>query len=148
MTLYERIAQDVKTAMKGQDALKLSTLRMVLADLKTAEINKKVKILDEKDVMQILQKHAKQHRESIDQFDKGGRGDLSEKEAKELKILESYLPAQLSESELLAMIKEAISSTGAATKADTGKVMKIVMEKAAGRADGKAVNQALSGLLK
>ncbi len=148
MTLYERIEQDIKTAMKGRDTLKLSTLRMVLAAIKTAEIDKKIKALDEKDVMQILQKHAKQHRESIDQFDKGGRSDLSEKEAKELKILESYLPARLSESELLVMIKEVINSTGAATKADTGKVMKIVMEKAAGRADGKTVNQALAGLLK
>lgn len=148
MDLYDRLDNDIKSAMKARCVAVLSTLRLVMSSVKTAEIDKKVKRLEEKDVIQILQKQAKQRRESMAQFEKGGRKDLFEKEAEELAILESYLPKRLSENELAQMVREAMAATGAATKADSGKVIKYVMEKAAGKADGKSVSQAVSAILK
>jgi uncharacterized protein YqeY len=98
--------------------------------------------------MQILSRQIKQHKESIEQFKKGNRPDLADKEASELSILESYMPAQMSEDEVVAIVKTAISETGAIAKSETGKVMKAVMEKARGRVDGKTVNQIVMKLLK
>lgn len=148
MGLSKTIETDVKTAMKEGDALKLSVLRMLLSAVKMFAIEKNVKEVADGDVLQILQRQIKQHRESIEQFEKGKRQDLADKERKELKILEIYMPEQMSEGELLEIVKSAIKDTGAATKADTGKVMKAVMEKAKGRADGKVINQLVAGLLK
>lgn len=148
MTLYERIDGDVKRSMKEGDALKLSVLRMALSAIKSLMIDKNLKTLDDDGVAQILQRQVKQHRESIDQFTKGGRSDLADKEKAELKILEEYLPKQMSEEEVAAVIKAAMAETGAVTKADTGKVMKVIMEKTKGKADGKMVNQMVQQLLK
>ena len=92
MSLYERLDSDVKNALKKGDSLKVSVLRMVLATIRTLQIEKNIKSLDDDSVVQILQRHAKQHRESIDQFGKGGRQDLVDKEKAELKILDEYLP--------------------------------------------------------
>ncbi len=148
MSLYERLDSDVKSALKEGNPLRVSVLRMVLSTIKTLQIEKNIKSLDDDSVIQILQRHLKQHRESIEQFGKGGRSDLVDKEKAELKILEEYLPEQLSEEELTAVVKTAIAETGAVAKSDTGKVMKIVMGKAKGKADGKIINKIVLQLLK
>ena len=148
MTLYEKLDSDVKRALKEGDALRVSVLRMALSTMKTLQIEKNIKSLDDEAVIQILQRHAKQHSESIDQFGKGGRPDLVAKEASELKILEEYMPKQLSEEELMIIVKAAIAETGSSVKADTGKVMKAVMEKVKGKASGKTINKLVGQLLK
>lgn len=148
MELYKRIEDDLKAAMKASDAVKTSTLRMLISAIKTQEIDKKVKRLEEKDVVQIAQRQIKQRKESIEQFRKGNREDLAGKEAKELAILEGYMPKQLSETEILEIVKAVMAETGAAQKSETGKVMKLVMERVQGRADGRVVNQLVIGLLK
>ena len=147
MNLYETIDSEYKTALKGKDALKVSVLRMVISSVKMLEIQKNVKTAEDADILQIIQKQIKQRKESIDQFTKGNRQDLAAKEAAELALLEAYMPKQLSEDELRTVVKTVIADLGAATKAETGKVMKAVMEKVKGKADGKAVNQIVSSLL-
>lgn len=136
----------MKHALKEGDAIKLSCLRMALSAIKTLEIEKKD--MEEADVLQIIQRQIKQHKESIEQFEKGERPDLADKEAKELAILEAYVPKQLNEDELLTIIKGVISETGAAAKSDAGRVMKAVMDKVRGRADGKVVNRVVMSLLR
>ena len=148
MGLCERLESDVKSSLKAGDSLKVSVLRMVLSGVRMVQIEKNIKVLDDDGVTQILQRHVKQHRESIEQFTKGARPDLAEKESLELKILETYLPKQLSPEELAGIVKAAIAETGAAVKADTGKVMKAVMEKAKGRADGKTISALVGQILK
>jgi len=111
-------------------------------------IEKNIKTVDDDIVIQILQKQVRQHRESIDQFEKGGRPDLVAKEKVELLVLEEYTPKQLSPEELLAIVKAVMAETGASVKADTGKVMKAVMEKAKGKADGKAISAVVQQFLK
>jgi uncharacterized protein len=141
MSLYEKLENDTRSALKEGNSLKVSTLRMVLSTIKNLLIEKNIKTLDDDGVIQILQRHVKQHRESIEQFEKGQRQDLADKEKAELKILEEYLPKQLTEEELSAIVKSVMSEFGAVTKADTGKIMKAIMEKAKGKADGKAINK-------
>jgi uncharacterized protein YqeY len=148
MGLYQRIETDMKDSLKRGDALRLSVVRMLYSAVKTFVIDKGLKEIRDEDVLQIIQRQIKQHKESITQFEKGSRGDLAEKEKSELKILESYMPEQLTEEELAKIVKEAIDETGAATKADLGKVMKAVLEKAKGRADGKTVNRLVMSMLK
>lgn len=148
MGLYEKIDSDMKSALKGGDALRLSVLRMVIAAVRMIEIEKNVKNADEADVIRTIQKQVKQHQDSIEQFNKGGRSDLAKKESDELAILESYLPKQLSDDELSGIVRSAISESGASTKQEVGKVMKLVMAKVQGRADGKRINQIALGILK
>ena len=148
MTLYEKIAGDMKSALKGGEAGKLSVLRMLVAAIKQFEIDKNVKAPAESDVLQILSRQIKQRKESIEQFTGGNRPDLAEKEEAELKMLEAYMPAQLDEDELREIVKAALAEAGASTKADMGKVMKLVMEKAKGRTDGKTVHQLVMKFLK
>lgn len=148
MKLYERIESDMKAAMKDGDAVKLSSLRMLISSIRTFIIDNNVKEPEEPDILQILQRHIKQRRESIDQFEKGKRQDLADKEKKELKILEAYMPKQLTEEELTAIIKGVIAESGLSAAQDLGKVMKAVMEKVKGRSDGKLVNQIAASLLK
>lgn len=148
MTLYEKIDSDAKKALKDGNAVRLSVLRMVISAAKLALIDKNLKTIDDDVVIQILQKQVRQHRESIDQFEKGGRPDLVAKEKAELTVLEDYTPKQLSPEELLAIVKEVITETGASKKSDTGKVMKAVMEKAKGKADGKAISALVQQFLK
>ena len=148
MSLYNNIENDIKIALKAGDAVKVSVLRMVMAALKTLMIDKKLQQLDESDTIQIVQRHIKQHKESIEQFTKGNRPDLAEKEKVELKILEAYMPKQLSEDEVTVIINEIIASSGISSKTEMGKVMKLVMEKAKGKADGKLISQLVSKLLK
>jgi uncharacterized protein YqeY len=146
--IYQKIESEMRAALKGRDAVRLSTLRMTLAAIKNTEIEKKASKLCEADILQVIQRQIKQRRESIEQFTKGNRPDLAEKEAKELKILEGYMPKQLTEAELLDIIRSTIAELKAATRADAGAVMRAVMEKVRGRADGKLVNQLVAGLLK
>ena len=147
-SLKERITEDMKTAMRAGEKDRLATIRLVLAAVKQIEVDERI-TLDDARMLTVLEKLAKQRKESIAQFESGGRADLVAKEAAELAVIQSYLPAQLSEAELDALIAEAIASTGAATIKDMGKVMGVVKSKAAGRADmaavGARIKQKLGG---
>lgn len=147
MFLTERIDSDLKTAMKEKNELALNTLRMLKTAIKNKEIDKKVKTLSDTEVVEVLQKQVKQRRDSIVEFEKANRTDLVNKEKNEISIIEKYLPKNLTEAELKTIIQQAIQSSGAKNKADVGRVMKEVMPKVAGRADGKAVNQIALSLL-
>jgi uncharacterized protein YqeY len=138
MTLKERITDDMKSAMRAGEKDRLAVVRLILAAIKQREVDERI-TLDDAQVLAVLEKMAKQRKESIAQFESGGRADLVAKESAELAIVQSYLPAQLSDAELDAIIAEAISSTGATTVKDMGKVMGVVKAKAAGRADMGAV---------
>lgn len=148
MDIYKKLTEDSRMALKAGDAVKLSVLRMVLSSVKMLEIEKNIKVPEEGDILQIIQRHIKQHKESIEQFTKGNRLDLAEKEKKELSILEFYMPKQLTEEELLNIVKEAIAETGAVAKSDMGRVMKAVMEKAKGRAEGSLISKLVMRFLK
>lgn len=148
MSLYQAIEQNMKSALKQGDTIKLSVLRMLVSSIRMLMLEKNLKTAEDDDTLRVIQRHIKQRKESIEQFRKGNRSDLAEKEAAELKILEGYMPEQLSEEEALAIVKECICQSGAVTKADTGKVMKLVMDKVKGKFDGKAVNQLVMGFLK
>ncbi|MBI4368297.1 MAG: GatB/YqeY domain-containing protein [Candidatus Omnitrophica bacterium] len=145
--LYERIETDMKTAMKEKKEAALRTIRMLKAAIKNREIEKKVKALSEDDLLEVIQKQVKQRKDSVQEYEKAGRPDLAGKESEEIGILGQYLPRPLSESDLEGLIQEAIQATGAKTKADIGKVMKAVMLKVRGRADGKQISQIASSLL-
>jgi uncharacterized protein len=138
MTLKERITDDMKSAMRAGEKDRLAVVRLILAAIKQREVDERI-TLDDAQVLAVLEKMAKQRKESIAQFESGGRADLVAKENAELVIVQSYLPAQLSDAELDALIAEAIASSGATTVKDMGKVMGIVKTKAAGRADMGAV---------
>lgn len=148
MDLYQTIDSEIKDSMRNKDNVRLSVMRMLLAAVKNTEILKKVKKLEDDDIISVIQKMIKEHRESIAQFEKGNRMDLVNKEKAELDILQKYVPAQMSESELLPVVKAVIQELGVTSKADTGKAMKVVMEKVKGKADGKLVNQIVMSLLK
>jgi len=148
MTLTERIESEFKAALKERNAVKVSTLRMLKADMNNVKFDKNKSGLNDEEIVKVLQRQVKQHKDSIEQFDKGKRPDLVEKEKKELDILLSYMPEQYSPEELKKIIEETVKELGASTKKDMGKVIKQVMEKVKGRALGKAVSQVVSGILK
>lgn len=139
--LEEKLQYDLREAMKAKDLLKVSVIRMLRASIGNTKIEKRVTLLEDGDIFQIITKQIKQHRDSIEAFKKGNRADLVEKESKELEILNSYLPEQLSAEEIVDIVKAVISQTGASSRADLGKVMKEVMAKVKGRADGRVVSQ-------
>ncbi len=139
MSLKEKIESDLKEAMKAKETVKVSCLRLVKASIKNKEIDVRG-ILDDNQVIVILSTFAKQRKESIEQFKKGGRDDLVRQEESELAVIEGYLPKQLSEKELEEFVVRAIAATGAKDPKEVGKVMKAVMPKIAGRADGKRIN--------
>ncbi|MCI0717561.1 MAG: GatB/YqeY domain-containing protein [Acidobacteria bacterium] len=141
MTIQERIQEDIKEAMRLKDALRLDVLRGMKTAIKNKEIEK-IRILEETEVFQVLHTLVKQRKESIDQFKKGGRADLVSREEDELQILESYLPAAVSEEEIRKVIVEVIAELQVTSPKDIGKVMKGVMGKFAGKIiDGKLVNE-------
>ena len=140
MSLKDKILQDMKEAMKARDRLRLSTLRLLVSQIKNREIDAKGELKDD-EVLVLTRKAVKQRLDSISQYEKGGRQDLADKERAEMEILKAYLPEELSREALLAIIDEAISATGAHSPKDIGKVMKEVMPKVKGRADGKVVNE-------
>jgi uncharacterized protein YqeY len=146
MSLLQKLDDDLKTALKSSENLKVSVLRMAKAALKNRQIDKGGELSDE-DVLSVLSSLSKQRRESIEQFSKGGREDLAEKERQELSILQSYLPKQLSMDELDKIIVEAIQESSAAGIKDMGKVMRVVMSRIKGSADGKTVNNRVKELL-
>ena len=140
MDLKTTIQNDLKTAMKAQDSLKLGTLRMLISEMKKREIDKR-SALDEVETQKTIASLIKQRMESVEAFEKGGRTDLADKEKAEIAVLKAYLPEQLTQSEVESLVLAAIQETGAAGPNDIGKVMKAVLAKAAGRADGKMVNE-------
>lgn len=148
MSLKDQLLADLTKAMKARDALRLEVLRAVKTAIKTKEVSgAEAATLDDTATLQILTSLVKQRQESVLQFRQGGREDLATKEEAEIAILQGYLPAALSESELKAMITAAIAEAGAATPKDMGKVMKLVTPKTTGRADGKVVSQLVQQLL-
>jgi len=148
MTLKERINEDMKAAMRGREADRLSAIRLLLAAIKQKEVDERV-ALDDAAVTTIVEKLIKQRRDSIEQFEKAGRKDLVDKESAELSLLSGYLPQQMSDAELHAAIDAAIRESGAAGPQAMGKVMALLKPRLAGRADmGKAsahVKQKLAG---
>ena len=145
--LEQKITNDLKDSIKNKDQLRTSTLRMMIASMKNLAIEKKVGALEDQDVIKVLSKQAKQRNDSIESFKKGDRADLAEKETKELKILKSYLPEQLGEDKIEEIIKKIIAETGARSKSDFGKVMKLTMQELKGQADGKLVTSIVQKLL-
>ncbi|HPL01402.1 MAG TPA: GatB/YqeY domain-containing protein [bacterium] len=146
MTLSEQINNDFIEALKNKDSEKLSVLRMLKSSIKNSEIALK-KALDDPEVVKILQREVKQRKDSIESFLSAGREQLAEKEKKEIKYLEKYLPEQLSDDDLTAILETVIVETGAKSMADLGKVMASAMSKVSGRADGSAVSEKAKELL-
>ena len=146
MTLKERINEDMKTAMRSGEKDRLAVIRLLQAAIKQREVDERI-TLDDAQVTSVLEKMIKQRKESIVAFEKGGRADLVAKENGEIAVLQPYLPAQLSDTELDALIAEAIASTGAASIKDMGKVMGVVKAKAAGKADMGAVGARIKAKL-
>ena len=145
-TLADRISGDLTAAMKAKDELRLSTLRMVRSAMQYAQVEKRAELSDE-DVIGVLSRQAKQRRESAEEFRKGGRPELAAKEEAEAVIIAEYLPQQLGEAELRALVAEAIAATGAASAKDLGKVMGWLSPKTKGRADGRQVSDLVRAAL-
>jgi len=148
MTLEERMESEFKASMKARDSLKVSVLRMLKADINNLKLDQNKKALTDDEIIKIVRRQVKQHKDSIEQFKKGAREDLVEKETKELAILLSYMPEELPEDELKKIIAETVKELGATGRKEMGKVMKAVMEKVKGAADGKAVSRIVSEILK
>ncbi len=145
--LEEKILSDYKEALKARDALRSSLLSCVRAEIMNTALAKKKNNLDDSEVMSVIKKQIKQHQDSIEQFKKGNRNDLAEKEVKELAILELYLPAQLSEAEVIKTIEEIIAQTGALGLKDMGKVMKEAQARIGASADGKLISEIVKNKL-
>jgi uncharacterized protein YqeY len=137
--LKERITEDMKSAMRAGEKERLGTVRLILAAIKQREVDERI-TLDDNQVLAALEKMIKQRKESIVQFESGGRADLVAKEQAELVVLQAYLPAQMSEAEIDALISAAVATTGASSIKDMGKVMGIVKAQAQGKADMGAVS--------
>lgn len=146
MSLRERLVEDLKAAMKAGDTLKVAVIRLARSEIQNAEIAKARSLTDE-ELVEVLAREGKRRREAIEQFCKGGRTDLVDKEAAELRILEGYLPQQLSEAEITGIAQEVIAELHATCKADKGKVMSALMQRVRGRADGKLVSQVVDRML-
>jgi len=146
MSLLQKLDDDLKTALKASNNLKVSVLRMAKAASKNKQIEKGGELTDD-EVLAVLSTLSKQRRESIEQFSRGWREDLAEKERQELAILQSYLPKQLSAEEIDRIIIEVIKESSAEGTKDMGKVMRMVMPRLQGAADGKIVNQRVRDLL-
>jgi uncharacterized protein YqeY len=134
MSLKERITEDMKAAMRSGEKERLGIIRMITSAIKQREVDERI-MLDDAQVTSVLEKMIKQRKESVVQFQAGNRQDLADKENSEITLLQTYLPAQLSDADLDALISEAIASAGAASVKDMGKVMAIIKTKAQGRAD-------------
>ena len=146
MTLRERIQSDITAAMRSGDALRRDTLRMAESAIYNAEKRDRRTYTDD-EVAGLIAREVKTRRESIDAFSKGGRADLAAKEEAEIGILAAFLPEQLTEAEIAALVDEAIAATGAAGPRDMGRVMGWLAPRTKGRADGRVVSQAVGGAL-
>jgi uncharacterized protein len=140
VSLLERLNSDIKQAMKNKEKDKLSVIRMIKASIQN-EALKTGKEVSEEEELTVLSREVKQRKDSLHEFDKAGRQDLVEKIRTELQYVELYMPKQLSEEEVSEIVKQAISETGALSKAEMGKVMSLVMPKVKGKADGSLVNK-------
>lgn len=140
MGLKERLDSDYVEAMKARDKLRVSTIRLVLAEIKNEEIAKR-DALDDEELLGIVAREARKRKESIAEFEKGGRQDLVDKEKRELTLIEGYLPEQLTEEEVRKLVEETIEEVGAASAADLGKVMGKLMPGLKGKFDGRKANQ-------
>ncbi len=147
MSLEEKILNDFKVAMKARDTVKVSILSFLRAQLSYAALEKNKKALEDADCIAAIKRLIKQHQDSIEQFKAGARQDLVDKEVRELEILKVYLPLEISEEALGKIVDEAITSTGAAGIKDMGKVMKDVLARTAGAADGKMVSEMVKSRL-
>lgn len=145
--LEEKIFNDYKEAMKNRDTLKSSVLSFLRAAMINTAIEKKKKALDDNDAIAVIKKQVKQRQDSIEQFQKGNRQDLADKEIKELAILKGYLPEELAIGEIKKMIEEVVLATGASSIKDMGRVMKEVTAKIAGKADSKLVSDLVREIL-
>jgi uncharacterized protein YqeY len=146
MSLKNRIQEDVKDAMRARDRIRLPVLRMITAAIKQIEVDKRIE-LDDTAVLAVLDKMSKQRRESLSQYELHGREDLAKQERYELEILKDYLPEPLSESELSGLIEQAVIDSGASEMRDMGAVMALLRDKVQGRADMKAVSDAVRAKL-
>ena len=146
MDINAKLNEEIVVAAKTKDKIRLSAIRM----LKTALHNKEIDLmrpLNESEILQILSAIVKQRKDSIEQFAKGGRNDLVEKEEAELKVVQEFMPAQMSDEEVETVIKKAIAEAGAVSVKDMGKIMKILMPQLTGKADGKAVGEKVKAFL-
>jgi len=146
MDINIQLNEEMVTATKSKDKIRLSAIRMLKTALHNKEINL-MRPLNESEVLQVLSSMIKQRKDSIEQFAKGGRTDLVEKEEAELKVVQEFMPAQISEEEVDALIKKTIEEAGAVSVKDMGKVMKILMPKLTGVADGKIVGEKVKAFL-
>jgi uncharacterized protein YqeY len=146
MALKEKITQDMKDAMKAGEKDRLGVIRLILSALKQREVDERI-VLDDSQILSVLDKMLKQRRESVAQFTQGNRKDLADKEEAEIKIIQAYMPAQLSEAELDQLVAAAVTESGAATVKDMGKVMGILKPKVAGKADMSAVSARIKAKL-
>jgi uncharacterized protein YqeY len=146
MSLKERITEDMKNAMRAKDSERLGVIRMITSAIKQIEVDERIE-LDDARVLSVVEKMIKTRKESVAQFQAGNRADLVEKENKEIAQLQVYLPAQLSDSELDALIAAAIAQTGAASIKDMGKVMGIIKGQAQGKADMAVVGAKIKAKL-
>lgn len=158
MSLKAKMMDDLKAAMKSGDKIKLSTIRMVQSAVKNKEIDERVKASDPNDkrtqeqkedesIIQVLKTLVKQRKDSIEQFKAGGRQDLADQEALELTVIEAYLPQMMSKEQVEALVAQAITETKASSAKDMGLVMKAVMAKAQGMADGKLISEVVKSRL-
>ena len=146
MSLKDRIQQDVKDAMRAREKQRLATIRLITAAIKQREVDERIE-LDDEQVLLVLDKMCKQRRESISQFEKAGRDDLIAVEVREMEIIQGYLPKQLGDDEIAALIDAAMSDTGATSIKDMGKVMGQLKPKLQGRADMSAVSAMIKARL-
>lgn len=146
--LQEQIDVDLRDAMRAKDEIRLSTLRLLKSAVTYAGIAKNTEKMDDVEIVKVIQREVKKREEAIENYVKGARPELAEKEKKELAILQSYLPAQIPEEELARIVEQAVAKTGASTKAQMGMVIKEVMAEVQGRADGKRISALVSRKLR
>ena len=146
MSLKDKITQDMKDAMKAGEKDRLGVIRLILSAIKQREVDERI-VLDDSQILSVLDKMLKQRRESVAQFTQGNRKDLVDKEEAEIKVIQGYMPAQLSETELDQLIAAAVAESGATTIKDMGKVMGILKPKVAGKADMSAVSARIKAKL-
>ncbi len=147
MSAQARLLGEIKAAMLARDAERLSTLRLLKSAIGYAQIERKTDSLSEADFVAVVQKEVKKRRDAIEQYDKGGRPELAEKEKREILVLETFLPKALSPEELEQLVKATIQELSATSKKQMGPVIKAVQAKAAGRADGKSISALVGKLL-
>jgi uncharacterized protein YqeY len=146
MSLKDQITDDMKAAMRAKDSERLATIRLLIAEIKRKEVDERIELTDAQ-VLAVVEKMIKQRKDSITQFESGGRQDLADKEKSELAVLSAYMPAGLSDEEVAAEVAAAVAASGAAGPQDMGKVMGILKPKLAGRADMTAVSAQVKKVL-